>query len=233
MVVIFSADAIGGTSETPGWIALWLHVHWMGIVLLPAAYLHFSAEILATTGSPMSGLRLWMVRIGYGLSFFFLLWLLIGNAIGDVILNQPPAPYFSPTIFTHIFTAYYSLSVALALYFFARAYNRATTNASRRRMGYLIVGALSPALDSFPYLLYSSRFAASNVALFWTVSVFSNLLAAALLIVMAYAVAFFGVSWPDRCGEIAPIQMDHARTGNGYSYAGSNNPCAASGRSGF
>lgn len=198
VVVIFSADAIGSTSETTGWITLWLHVHWMGIVLLPAAYLHFSAEILATTGSPRRGLRLWVVRIGYALSLFFLLWLLFGNAISDVIFNQPPAPYFAPTIFTHIFTVYYSLSVALALYFFARAYNRATTNASRRRMGYLIVGALSPALESFPYLLYSSNFAAKNVALFWTVSVFSNLLAAALLIVMAYAVAFFGVSWPDR-----------------------------------
>ena len=198
VVVIFLADAIGGTSETQGWIALWLHVHWIGIILLPAAYLHFSVEILATTGFPMHGLRLWVLRVGYGLSFAFLLWLLFGNAIGDVIFNQPPAPYFAPTIFTHIFTVYYSLAVGLALYFFARAYNRATTNASRRRMGYLIVGALSPALESFPYLLYSSRFAASNVGLFWMVSVFSTLLAAALLIVMAYAVAFFGVSWPDR-----------------------------------
>ncbi|MDX9865326.1 MAG: hypothetical protein RBT34_11040, partial [Anaerolineaceae bacterium] len=198
VVVIFSADAIGGTSETPDWIALWLHVHWLGIILLPAAYLHFSAEILATTGSPVSGLRLWTVRIGYGLSFAFMIWLLFGHGMGEVIFNQPPAPYFAPTLFTLIFTIYYSLAVALALYFFARAYNRATTNASRRRMGYLIVGALSPALESFPYLLYSSRFAASNVGLFWTVSVFSTLLAAALLIVMAYAVAFFGVSWPDR-----------------------------------
>ena len=198
VVVIFSADAIGGTSETQGWIALWLHIHWMGIILLPAAYLHFSAEILATTGSPVSGLRLWTVRIGYGLSLVFMAWLFFGHGMGEVIFNQPPAPYLAPTSFTYIFTGYYSLAVALALYFFARAYNRATTHTSRRRMGYLIVGALSPALESFPYLLYSSRFAARNVGLFWTVSVFSTLLAAMLLIVMAYAVAFFGVSWPDR-----------------------------------
>lgn len=198
VVVIFSADAIGGTAETTDWIVLWLHVHWMGIILLPAAYLHFSVEILGTTGSPLRGLRLWLVRAGYLISSLFLLWLLFGQAIDTVVLDRPPAPYFSPTLFTYIFTGYYTLSVTLALYFFARAYNRATTNASRRRMGYLIVGSLAPALDSFPYLLYSSQFAAHNVALFWTVSVFSNLLAAALLIVMAYAVAFFGVSWPDR-----------------------------------
>ena len=198
VVVIFSADAIGSTAVTTEWIALWLHIHWMGIILLPAAYLHFSAEILATTGFSMHGLRLWVVRVGYGLSLVFLVWLMFGHAIGDVILNQPPAPYLAPTIFTYVFTGYYSLAVALALYFFARAYNRASTNASRRRMGYLIVGSLSPALESFPYLLYSSRFAARNVGLFWMVSVFTVLLAAALLIVMAYAVAFFGVSWPDR-----------------------------------
>lgn len=198
MVVLYSADAVGSTAETARSTALWLHIHWLGIILLPAAYLHFSGEILATTGSPLRGLRLWLIRAGYGLSFFFLVWFLFGNAVGEVIFNQPPAPYFAPTIFTYLFTAYYSLCVVLALYFFARAYNRATTNASRRRMGYLIVGALAPALESFPYLLYSSSFAARNVALFWAVSVFSSLLAGALLIVMAYAVAFFGVSWPDR-----------------------------------
>lgn len=198
LVVIYSADAVGSTAETYPTISFWLHVHWLGIIVLPATYLHFSAEILATTGSPVRGVRQWLVRAGYAICIVFLAWFMFGNAIGDVILNQPPAPYFAPTLFTHVFTAYYSLSVVLALYYFARSYNRATTTASRRRMGYLIFGALAPALESFPYLLYSSNFAAHNVVIFWALSVFSSLLAGALLIIMAYAVAFFGVSWPDR-----------------------------------
>lgn len=198
LVVIYSADAVGSTAMNSRSITFWLYIHWLGIILLPAAYLHFSSEVLATTGSPLHGLRLWLVRCGYFVSVTFLAWFIFGNAIGDVIFNQPPAPYFAPTLFTYMFTVFYSLCVMLALYFFGRAYNRATTSASRRRMGYLIFGALAPALESFPYLLYSSAFAARHVILFWTLSVFSSLLAGALLIVMAYAVAFFGVPWPDR-----------------------------------
>lgn len=198
VVVVYGADAVGSTAVTVDGIAFWLRVHWLGIILLPATYLHFSAEVLATTGSAMRGMRLWLVRAGYAISLFFLVWFLGGNAIGIVIINQPPAPYFSPTVFTNLFTVYYSLCIMLALYFFGRSYNRATTNASRRRMGYLIFGSLAPAFESFPYLLYSSAFAARHVVLFWALSVFSSLLAGALLILMAYAVAFFGVPWPDR-----------------------------------
>jgi hypothetical protein len=198
LVVIYSADAVGSTAMNARSISFWLYLHWLGIILLPAAYLHFSAEVLATTGSPLRGLRLWLVRAGYLISALFLAWFVFGKAIGDVIYDQPPAPYFAPTLFTYLFTVYYSVCVMVALYFFGRAYNRATTSASRRRMGYLIFGALAPALESFPYLLYSSVFAARHVVLFWTLSVFSSLLAGALLIVMAYAVAFFGVPWPDR-----------------------------------
>ena len=65
-------------------------------------------------------------------------------------------------------------------------------------MLYLMAGATAPALGSYPYLLYGSSFAAHFPLLFWLGSVTINILVGGLVIVMAYAVAFFGVSWPDR-----------------------------------
>jgi hypothetical protein len=81
---------------------------------------------------------------------------------------------------------------------FIRSYLRTTTPTSRRRMGYLITGALAPALGSFPFLLYNSQIALEHSLGFWVVSAFSNLVVGGLIVLMAYAVAFFGVPWPDR-----------------------------------
>ena len=68
----------------------------------------------------------------------------------------------------------------------------------QRRMLYLMAGATAPALGSYPYLLYGSSFAARYQLVFWGVAFIINVLVAVLVILMAYAVAFFGVSWPDR-----------------------------------
>jgi len=72
------------------------------------------------------------------------------------------------------------------------------TRSGQRRMLYLMAGATAPALGSYPYLLYGSSFAAKYQLIFWGVAFLINVLVAVLVILMAYAVAFFGVSWPDR-----------------------------------
>jgi hypothetical protein len=65
-------------------------------------------------------------------------------------------------------------------------------------MWYLMAGASAPALGCYPYLLFGSSVAAQFPVLFWGVATVINVLVGGLVVVMAYAVAFFGVSWPDR-----------------------------------
>ena len=113
-------------------------------------------------------------------------------------MDQPPAPHLEPTLLTGLFTLYYLFIMGLSWFNFTRAFRRTITPTSRRRMTYLITGALAPALGSFPYLLFGSVFASQHSLIFWTIAFASNLFVGALMIVMAYAVAFFGVSWPDR-----------------------------------
>jgi hypothetical protein len=81
---------------------------------------------------------------------------------------------------------------------FIRAFGRMLTRSGRRRMFYLMTGATAPALGSYPYLLFGSGIAGRYTLLFWSAALIINILVAILIVVMAYAVAFFGVSWPDR-----------------------------------
>jgi hypothetical protein len=61
-----------------------------------------------------------------------------------------------------------------------------------------MAGATAPALGSYPYLLFGSNIAGRFPLTFWSTALVINVLVAGLVILMAYAVAFFGVSWPDR-----------------------------------
>ena len=134
----------------------------------------------------------------YVVSSVFLLLLAFGYLLSPVIANGAPAPHLQRTLWTEVFTLYYILAMLWAGINFSRAYSLMLTRSGRRRMLYLMAGATAPALGSYPYLLYGYSFAAQYPYLFWGGATFINVLVGGLVIVMAYAVAFFGVSWPDR-----------------------------------
>ncbi|MDP2976308.1 MAG: hypothetical protein Q8N45_08865, partial [Anaerolineales bacterium] len=129
---------------------------------------------------------------------FFLILLAYGYLLGSLVTDGQPAPHLQRTLWTEVFTAYYGGVMVWAWINFGRAYRRTLTRSGRRRMIYLLGGATAPALGSFPYLLYGSTLAGQHPFLFWGMAMFSNFLVGGLIVVMAYAVAFFGVSWPDR-----------------------------------
>jgi hypothetical protein len=198
VVIAFTGEAIGSNAGTTEAAEFWLRVQWIGIVMLPANYLHFSDALLATTGRPSRGRRIWAIRLTYFACIVFLIGLPFSLLVGPLVMNQPPAPHLQRTIITDLFTFFYASVMLIAWSLFLRSYQRTKTPTSRRRMIYLGVGALAPAMGVFPYLLFGSEFAASRPTLFWSIALLSNLVVGALLVVMAYAVAFFGVSWPDR-----------------------------------
>jgi hypothetical protein len=198
VVVVFTSEALESSAASPDISALFLRTEWLGIIFLPPAYLHLSDAILVTTGRPSRGRRRIAVRSMYVVSAIFLLLLGFGYLLGPMMMAGQPAPHLQRTIWTEIFTAYYAITMILAWVNFGRAYRHTLTRSGRRRMIYLLAGATAPALGSFPYLLYGSVLAESHPYLFWGMALVSNLLVGGLIIIMAYAVAFFGVSWPDR-----------------------------------
>jgi hypothetical protein len=198
VMVVFVAEALGSVADTPAQLEFWLHVRWLGIVFLPATYLQFSDALLATTGRPSRGRRRNAVRLSYLVSVAFLFTLPTSLLIGPLIQNIEQAPHSQRTWLTWVFTAWYAMIMVLSWLNLWRAHQRTVTSASRRRMTYLMAGALAPALGSYPYLLFGSGLAAAYPTLFWLAVTVGNLMVSILLVLMAYAVAFFGVAWPDR-----------------------------------
>ena len=198
VVVVFTTEALQNKT-VPDWgIELLLRLQWVGIIFLPPSYLHLSDALLVTAGRPSRGRRRLAVRLIYVVSVAFLVLLSLGLLVGALVLDGKPAPHLHRTIWTDVFTLYYVGIMVWAGFNFARAFGLMLTRSGRRRMFYLMAGATAPALGSYPYLLFGSGIAAQYPLLFWSAAFIINLLVAGLVITMAYAVAFFGVSWPDR-----------------------------------
>ncbi|MRS03761.1 hypothetical protein EG832_11160, partial [bacterium] len=198
LVIIFSTESFTATTTTPQTINMWLRIQWVGIILLPPSYLDFSDALLATTGLPSRWRRKWAIRVANFISLVLIIMLATPWFLGPLVLDKPPAPHYEPKFLTEVFTGYYVLIMILSWVNFIRAYRRTVTQSSKRRMLYLTISALAPAVGSFPFLLYGSNFAASQQLVFWTLATITNLLLGGFVVVMAYSVAFFGVPWPDR-----------------------------------
>lgn len=198
VVIVFVGDAISSVVSSNKPLQLWLQLEWLGITLLPACYFHFSDALLATTGRQDHGGRKWFVLLQYLISIGFLATLPFMLLVGPLVTNASPAPHLQRTWLTWVFGLYFFGAIVWAWLNFRRAYQRTVTPTSRRRMRYLITGALAPVLGSYPFLLFGSSIATNHPLLFWLVAVLNNIFVLVLLVIMAYAVAFFGVSWPDR-----------------------------------
>lgn len=198
MVIVSAGEAIASVINPAQGAGFWLHFEWLGIIFLPPAYFHFSDALLETTGRPSRGRRRRLVRIVYLLSFVFLFALISGWLVGPLVMNLGPALYLGRTWLTWVFALFYVVITGWGWINLYRAYQRTVTSTSRRRMRYLLLGALAPVLGSYPFLLFGPGTATAHPLLFWVAAVVSNLLVSVLLVLMAYSVAFFGVAWPDR-----------------------------------
>src|SRR5512136_922812 len=71
VMFVSMGDAVVYRVVEPVWAERWLRWQWLGIALVPAAYLHFSDEVLRTTNS-ISRLRQAFVIGVYTTSFVFM-----------------------------------------------------------------------------------------------------------------------------------------------------------------
>ena len=198
VVIVFSTQAISSSANASPQIESWLRIQWIGIALLPSAYLYFSDAVLATTGKPSRGRRVWAVRLSYLASIVIIAIIPTNWLVGPLVNESLLAPQLQRTFLTNFFSLYYGVVVLIAWINFARAYRRTITHASRRRMVYLLAGSTAPAIGSYPYLIFNAATFANHPIVYWVVASISSAIIGVLVITMAYSVAFFGSSGPDR-----------------------------------
>jgi hypothetical protein len=198
VVIVYVGDAIASTITSQELLEILLRFQWVGIIFMPVSYLHFSDALLATTGRPSRGRRRIAIRLMYLVAIIFTAMLPFSWLVGPVVNEPLTAPYLEYTWVAWIFTSFYLVGMMLAMVNLFRTSRRAITRSSKRRMRYLLISSIAPAIGSFPFLLFSSAAAAAHPLIFWIAATLVNMLVSVLLVVMAYSVAFFGVSWPDR-----------------------------------
>ncbi|MFC1936120.1 histidine kinase N-terminal 7TM domain-containing protein [Chloroflexota bacterium] len=198
VMAVFSGEAISSASASQTGIEFWLRFQWVGIVLFPAALIHFADALLETTGRPSRGRRSRGVRVMYAISGIFLALLPFGLLVGAVVMEEGPVPYLERTPGSALFTVFYLVAAGFSGWGIWRAYRRTRLTVSRRRMRYLMAGAFFLVIGTYPYLQLGSGFSRNLPLLFLSLAILGNLLVFVFMVLMAYAVAFFGAPWPDR-----------------------------------
>lgn len=197
VLLVFACDIVIPRVESVQAAAMWLRVQWLGIALVPAAYLHFSDAVLRTTRH-FSLRRRFVVGASYILSLGFVFLALFTNALvreGNAI---PSLRHLQAGPLFLFFVAYFFGTATYGAWNVIRARRRCLTPAARRRMAYLITSFAAPGLAVFPYLVTSGLVDQVSLILILLLQLAGNFAVGTMLVVMAYSVAYLGILSPDR-----------------------------------
>ena len=197
VLIVYFGDLILFMATQPASAERWLRFQWVGIAFVPAAYLHFSDALLRTT-NVHSRWRRNAARASYIVSAGFLLAAAFSDAVVADGVLIPRAPHLHAGPLFGLFVLYFFVAVGWGLSNTIWARRRCLTSTSRRRMTYLAISFAVPGLGIFPYLLITGQPAQPTLEAFWLLLILGNVGIGAMLTVMAYTVAYFGVLTPDR-----------------------------------
>lgn len=197
LTVVYACDvAIGRVSLLEAAMP-WLRVQWLGIAFLPAAYLHFSHALLSSTNARSRTLDVAVVT-SYVFASLLVALALFTDALVTVGVTAPPVAHLVPGPLFPVFVLFFAVTTVWGLLNVYQARKRCLTPAARRRMNYLSIAFIAPALGAFPFLILVSIPHLVPPAMVLVLAAMGNLLVGFMLIVLTYTVAYYGVLTPDR-----------------------------------
>ena len=201
VLVVFAGDIIIPRATTVHAADIWLRVQWIGIAMVPAAYLHFSHAVLQSTRH-FSARRRVVVALSYAASIVLVLLALFTDLLVYNGAFTPPINRLAAGPLFPLFVAYFGATAVYGAWNIIRARRRCLTPASRRRMTYLTISFAAPGLAVFPYLVTAGLTAGLidriPIILILLMVMAANIIVGTMLVLMAYSVAFLGVLSPDR-----------------------------------
>lgn len=93
VVLIYTGETIAAVSNKAEYIQLWLQLKWIGLVMLPAVYLHFSDALLTVSGRPSRGRRKSFVWLTYLITGIAALLIFFGITVGGLTSENAPMFY--------------------------------------------------------------------------------------------------------------------------------------------
>jgi len=197
VLFVYAGDVVLYAVETPLAAERWLKFQWIGIAFVPAAYIQFSDAVLRTTGL-RARWRGIVVSLSYAASIAFLALVLFSELlVYDGVFDSHSSHLAAGPLFW-LFGLYFIVAVAWGALTVRRARDRCLARASRRRMLYLGLASVAPALGVFPYMVLTSiqtPVPSNPLQLFLLMG---NVVVLLMIVVMSYSVAYFGALTPDR-----------------------------------
>ena len=198
VMLVFACDIITPRVEAHTLAVLWLRAQWLGIALVPAAYLHFSDAVLRTTRHFSMRRRL-VVATSYLTSLaLIVLALFTDTLVFDAGPLTPPLNHLAAGPLFPFFVAYFFSTAIYGGWNVFRARQRCLTPTSRRRMTYLTLSFAAPGLGVFPYVLAAGLIGRLDPLIILLLSMAANVAVGTMLVIMAYSVTYLGVLSPDR-----------------------------------
>ncbi len=195
--VVYAGDVVVNLLNGDPAALNWLRFQWLGIAFVPAAYFHLS-DTLLRTGYAFSLPRRVGVFLIYLVGFVFCaLALTTDLVVRDGVVTEELAYLAAGPLFP-IFAFYYAATTSAGAFNLYRARRRCLTPTARRRMTYMTVSFIGPALGVFPFLLFASMSAYLPPTLVLALASLGNVAVVLMLILMGYAVAYYGILTPDR-----------------------------------
>ena len=207
VMIVSAGDVLLGQAQREATIQFLLRAQWLGIVCVPAGYVHLSHALLDYSGLP-SRRRRWLVLIGYILSLAFFALALSGDLLLRGGIPSGPLAQFGAGPLFWLFALYFAAASAGGLLAVLKVRQIALTPTLRRRLAYLGATFLAPGMAVFPYLVIAGayRVLPSDVVLLF--AALGNAGVALMITVMVYSIAFQGMLLPDRL-----IKQDFIRWG--------------------
>ncbi|MBA3945749.1 MAG: hypothetical protein H0X37_14420 [Herpetosiphonaceae bacterium] len=197
VVIVYGGNVLLDKAELDTTRIFLLRARWLGIALVPAAYLHLSDALLTSVGYP--SLRRWRgVVAGYGIAAGFVVLAFVGDLLLRGRRTNPPLEQFAAGPLFPFFAVFFALATLGGLYNLERARRRSHTPAARRRMTYLGLSFMAPGMAVFPYLVVSGFGATWAPTVVLLISNIADIGIAGMILVLAYSVAYQGVLLPDR-----------------------------------
>jgi len=180
-------------------------LQWLGLAYIPAALFHLSDALLETTGLPSRGRRRMVTRLLYFLSTLFFIGATMGDTVAIPIITPLGATVQAQPLFI-IYVAYFITALIVTFINVQRARKRCLTDSTRRRMAYLQVAILTPAIGMFPY---SALFTPNDdlSLLIQILVIATSIVVIMMLIFLSYPLSFFGSDVPDRVVRVELLRF--------------------------
>ena len=193
---VYLMDLLLTNIASPDHAETLLRAQWIGIAFTPPLYLEFVRAIRQSV--LRDHFPTWLRPVSFTLSGSVAFLALSGDLVvrNHVVsagaIHMRPGPLFYPFAVLFGLVALWGLRETLS------ARKRCYTHTARRRMAYLSIGFVAPAMGVFPYLLLAGWPTAMSGTVLRVFLIVGNIAVATMLVLVAYSVAFFGALMPNR-----------------------------------